>query len=53
MKKLLMIAVAALVSAASAEYTSQTIGVTKVTTTNQNTILAVPFASLNGGVVLG
>ena len=49
MKKLLMIAVAALVSAASAEYTSQTIGVTKVTTTNQNTILAVPFASLNGG----
>ena len=49
MKKLLLIAVATLVFAASAEYTSQTIGVTKITTTNQNTIVAVPFASLNGG----
>ena len=49
MKKLLLIAVTTLVFAASAEYTSQTIGVTKITTTNKNTIVAVPFASLNGG----
>lgn len=46
MKKLLLIAGVAVALAASADYTSQTIGVTKITTTNRNTIVAVPFASL-------
>lgn len=49
MKKLLFIAVASSALVAVAEYTSQTIGVTEITTTNANTIIAVPFASLNGG----
>ena len=49
MKKLLLIAGVAVALAASAEYTSQTIGVTKITTTNRNTIVAVPFASLTNG----
>jgi len=49
MKKLLFIAVASSALVAVAEYTSQTIGVTEITTTNANTIISVPFASLNGG----
>ena len=51
MKKLLSLAVATLALAAMADYTGQTIGVTKVTTTNRNTIVAVPFASLTNGTV--
>ncbi len=50
MKKLLSLAVATFAFAAMAEYTGQTIGVTKITTTNQNTIVAVPFASLTNSL---
>jgi hypothetical protein len=50
MKKLLSLAVATFALAAMAEYTGQTIGVTKITTTNQNTIVAVPFASLTNSL---
>ena len=49
MKKLLSFAVAALSIAAVADVSySPTIGVTEITTTNKNTIVAVPFTSLGG-----
>lgn len=51
MKKLLSLAVATFAFAAMADYAGQTIGVTKITTTNQNTIVAVPFASLTNSLV--
>lgn len=51
MKKLLSLAVAAFALAAMADYAGQTIGVTKITTTNQNTIVAVPFTSLTNSLV--
>ena len=50
MKKLLSLAVVTFAFAAMAEYTGQTIGVTKITTTNINTIVAVPFTSLTNGL---
>lgn len=50
MKKLLSLAVATFAFAAMADYTGQTIGVTKITTTNQNTIVAVPFTSLTNSL---
>lgn len=50
MKKLLSLAVASFAFAAMADYTGQTIGVTKITTTNKNTIVAVPFTSLTNSV---
>ena len=49
MKTLLSIAVASLAVAAVADSYSPTIGVTAVTTDKKNTIVAVPFDSLNGG----
>lgn len=49
MKTLLSIAVASLAVAAVADSYSPTIGVTAVTTDKRNTIVAVPFDSLNGG----
>jgi hypothetical protein len=52
MKKLLSIAMASLAVAAFADppanTASPTIGVTAITTTNKNTIVAVPFTSLDG-----
>ena len=49
MKKLLSLSVASLALVAAAEYTaSPLIGVTEITTTNKNTIVAVPFNSLAG-----
>lgn len=48
MKTLLSIAVASLAVAAVADSYSPTIGVTAVTTDKRNTIVAVPFDSLNG-----
>ncbi len=51
MKKLLSLAVAAFALAAMADYAGQTIGVTKITTTNKNTIVAVPFTSLTNSLV--
>lgn len=51
MKKLLSLAVATFAFAAMADYTGQTIGVTKITTTNCNTIVAVPFTSLTNSAV--
>ena len=51
MKKLLSLAVASFAMAAVADPYSPTIGVTQVTTTNKNTIVAVPFSSLAGGNV--
>lgn len=50
MKKLLSLAVAAVALAAMADYAGQTIGVTKITTTNVNTIVAVPFTSLTNSL---
>jgi hypothetical protein len=47
MKKLLSFAVASLAVAAVADTYSPTIGVTEVTTTLRNTIVAVPFTSLS------
>ena len=49
MKKLLFLAVASFAMAAVAVDFSPTIGVTQVTTTNKNTIVAVPFNSLADG----
>lgn len=49
MKTLLSLAVASLAIAAVADSYSPTIGVTAVTTDKKNTIVAVPFDSLNGG----
>lgn len=51
MKKLLSLAVASLALAAVADYTSQTIGVTKITTSNKDTIVAVPFKALTNAAV--
>lgn len=49
MKKLLSLAVASFAMAAVAVDYSPTIGVTQITTTNKNTIVAVPFNSLADG----
>lgn len=48
MKMTLSLSVAAFALAAMADY-SPTIGVTEITTTNKNTIVAVPFTSLSNG----
>lgn len=53
MKKLLSVVVAALSVAAMADVSySPAIGVTKITTTNKNTIVAVPFTSLAGDTAI-
>ena len=53
MKKLLSAAVAAVSIAAMADINySPTIGVTQITTTNKNTIVAVPFTSLAGDTAI-
>ena len=49
MKKLFLIAVASVAVAAVADSYSPTIGVTQISTTNRNTIVAVPFTSLADG----
>lgn len=52
MKKLLSLAVASFALVAVADgYTSQTIGVTKITTSIKDTIVAVPFKSLTNATV--
>ena len=49
MKKLLSIAVAAISVSAIAAYTPVSVGVTKITTTNTDTIIPVPFKALADG----
>lgn len=49
MKKLLAIAVASVALASVAAYTPTTVGVTAVTTTSKNTIVAVPYTAIATG----
>ena len=49
MKKLLSIAVASLAVSAIAAYTPVSVGVTKITTTNKDTIIPVAFKALSDG----
>lgn len=49
MKKLLSIAAASLAVSAIAAYTPVSVGVTKITTTNMDTIIPVPFTALSNG----
>ena len=52
MKKLLSIAIAALAAAVVADTTGNEVGVTKVTTTNVNTVVAVSYTKLADGTAI-